>query len=227
MLNQLSHKSFIIYMTSANPDARFGVTNNANLLLPTTTIHDNHPPPPPTTNTPTPPPSTTPSATTTATATVVVLHKPHHHQTADVARQRFIRACHIDGDSQDAERDPATPNFEDHATKERGKGATGGQGNKGPAATRTTPIPLPEDPTTTTPPSANGNDHGQRQPPTEDEHARTAATPPPLPEDDDPLHGWTTSPTPWTDGNHLRTTIPNHHDPPPPAPATPYGRPHS
>jgi hypothetical protein len=47
MLNQLSHKSFIIYMyfyathtnpltaflerTSANPDARFGVTNNANL----------------------------------------------------------------------------------------------------------------------------------------------------------------------------------------------------
>jgi hypothetical protein len=26
---------------------------------------------------------------------------------------------------------------------------------------RTTPIPLPEDPTTTTPPSANGNDHGR------------------------------------------------------------------
>ncbi|KIJ93426.1 hypothetical protein K443DRAFT_12869 [Laccaria amethystina LaAM-08-1] len=122
--------------TSANPDTRFGVTNNANLLLPTTTIHDNHPPPPPTTNTPTPPPSTTPTATTTATATVVVLHKPRHHQTADVARQWFIWVCHVDGDSQDAKRDPATPNFEDHATKERGKGATGGQGNKGPAAAR-------------------------------------------------------------------------------------------
>jgi hypothetical protein len=68
--------------------------------------------------------------------TVVVLHTPHHHQTADVARQR---ACHIDGDSQDAERDPTAPDFEDHATKERGKGgkgATGGQGNKGPAAAR-------------------------------------------------------------------------------------------
>jgi hypothetical protein len=123
----------------ANPNARFGMTSNANLPLPTTTIHNNHPPPPPTTNTPRPLPSMTVTATTTTPATVVVLHKPHHHQTADMACQRFIRACHIDGDSQDAEQDHTAPYFEDHAMKERGKGgkgATRGQGNKGPAATR-------------------------------------------------------------------------------------------
>ncbi|KIJ95392.1 hypothetical protein K443DRAFT_11433 [Laccaria amethystina LaAM-08-1] len=226
--------------TLANPDARFGVTNNANLPLPTTTIHDNHPPPP-TTNTLTPLPSTTPTATTTTTVTVVVLHKPRHHQTADVACQR---ACQVDGDSQDAKRDPAAPDFEDHTTKERGKGgkgATGGQGNKGPATARTS-MQDHAHPFTRGP-----NDEGQRRhrpppmgtttdvdgppphprmltahPPTEDEHAQTAATPPPTyggrrppPWMDDESHPVDGQPPPTNDNPK----------PPPPAPATPYGRP--
>jgi hypothetical protein len=72
-------------------------------------------------------------------ATVVVPHTLRHHQTADVACQRSIWACHVNNTSQDDERDPAAADFEDQPTKERGKGgkgATGGRGNKGPAAAR-------------------------------------------------------------------------------------------
>ncbi|KIJ98063.1 hypothetical protein K443DRAFT_9430 [Laccaria amethystina LaAM-08-1] len=124
----------------------------------------------------------------TMTATVVVPHKPHHQQTADVARQWSIWVCHINDNSQEDEQDPTAADFEDQAKKERGKGATGGQGNKGPAAARTTaqdpnhkdaalktpprseqtaqPYPrTPQQGTMTTPLSTNGNDHRCRWPP--------------------------------------------------------------
>ncbi|KIJ90901.1 hypothetical protein K443DRAFT_14853 [Laccaria amethystina LaAM-08-1] len=197
---------------------------------------------PPTTNTPTPPLSMMPTATTTTTVTVVVLHKPRHHQTADMARQR---ACHVEGDSQDAERDTAAPDFVDHATKERGKGGKGQQEARGTKASppqgqvrRSTPIPLPKGPTTrdddntalhqwerprtlkAPPIHKTLTAHIRRRPPPKNNNRpRRMSTHgqwrplPPLMEDDDPLHGWTTSPTPWTDSNHPRTTIPNHHHP--------------
>ncbi|KIJ90112.1 hypothetical protein K443DRAFT_15509 [Laccaria amethystina LaAM-08-1] len=135
-----------------------------------------------------------PRATTTTTAMVVVPHKPRHHQSTDVACQRSIRACHVDNDSQDDERDPAAADFEDQPMKERGKGgkgATGGWGNKGPAAARCVVYTIdgkraidrvlspphfePTDPLL----QDNRATMDEQQPPMEDEHARTVGTPPP------------------------------------------------
>ncbi|KIK05395.1 hypothetical protein K443DRAFT_3880 [Laccaria amethystina LaAM-08-1] len=163
----------------------------------------------------------------TTTVTVVVLHKPRHHQTADMARQR---ACPVNGDSQDAKRDPAAPDFDDHAMKEREQQEA--RGTKAPPpqgqVRRTMPIPLPEGPTTRD--DDNTTLHQWERPRTltpppiheQDEHTRTAATPP-------PTYGGR-RPPPWMDDKSHPVDgqqPPTNDDPKPPqpAPATPYGRP--
>jgi hypothetical protein len=114
---------------------------------------------------------------------------------------------------------------QDHAHPfTRGPNDEGRRRHRPPPMGTTTDIDSPPHPRTLTA-------HVRRRPPPKyDNRPRRTSTHgqrrplPPLTEDDDPLHGWTTSPTPWTDGHHPRPTN-NDPKPSPPAPATPYGQP--
>jgi hypothetical protein len=83
----------------ANADARFGINNNAHhLFLNTITIIHDH--------------DNTPDTNTNNNAyneeqQLVAPNTWHHHQTADVACQRFIRACHVSS-TTNGDRPPST-----------------------------------------------------------------------------------------------------------------------